>query len=125
MPGLTPPKVSFRLSFTTDTDLTIPRIDDGIQLLPHLFQFRDEHRVEGLELQEELSSFAQELRTVLDEVWKKSEEPEGETSLEGWAARMQEYEKQRQIDPLLKVSRPEQTKHVWNSKLPQIRHSKT
>ena len=62
---------------------------------------------------------------MLDEVWKKSEEPEGEMSLEGWAARMQEYEKQRQIDPLLKVSRPEQAKYEWNSKLPQIRQNDT
>lgn len=94
--------------------------DDGVQLLPHLFQFTDEHSEEGEGLQDELDAFAQELKAALEEVWKRPEDAGGETSLEGWATRMQEYQKQRQIDPLLKVARPDLVKYEWNKKLSRI-----
>ncbi len=97
-----------------------PYTDDAVKLLPHLFQFTEEHRAEGLELQNEVAEFSDELKAAIDETWKKSLEVEAETSLEGWAARMQEYERQKRIDPLDKVSRPELTKQDWNKKIARI-----
>lgn len=95
-------------------------LDDAVHLLPHLFQFTEEHQAEGIELQNELSEFSEELKEALEEVWKKSQDAEGELSAEGWAARMQEHEKQRQVDPLDKVSKPELAKQEWNKKLSRI-----
>ena len=63
-----------------------------------------------------MDAFSEELKTALEEVWKRPDDAEGETTLEGWAARMQEYQKQRQIDPLLKVAKPDLAKYEWNKK---------
>ncbi|CAL1711610.1 unnamed protein product [Somion occarium] len=92
---------------------------EAISLLPHLFQFSEEHREEGLALQQELMEFEEELKQAVEDIWKKkSAEAEGAEPFEdGWAARMQEYEKQRQIDPLDKVARPDLMKRDWNPKL--------
>ncbi len=93
-----------------------------MNLLPHLFQFAEEHREEGRDLQRELEDFARELKESVDEIWKKPQdaEAEGETSAEGWAKRMQEYEKQRQIDPMDKVAKPELVKQEWNTQLSRV-----
>jgi len=88
-------------------------------LLPHLFQFTDEHREEGLNLQQEVGDFEQEIQEALDEIWARTpgegvEEPEQI----GWATRMAEIEKRKAINPLDKVPKPEhsQTKD-WRLKL--------
>ena len=98
-------------------------IAEATSLLPHLFQFTEEHREEGLELQQEVIDFAEELNQAVNEIWKKnSGEDEGTELTEGgWSARMQEYEKQRQIDPLDKVAKPTVIKREWNPKLSSIR----
>lgn len=89
--------------------------------MPHLLEFTDEHREEAEGLQDELDSFAKELAMALEEVWARpADAEEGETSLEGWAARMQEYQKQRMVDPLLKVPRPDLAKYEWNKKLVRV-----
>ncbi|THG94781.1 hypothetical protein EW026_g6757 [Hermanssonia centrifuga] len=95
---------------------------EAMNLLPHLFQFAEEHREEGRDLQRELEDFARELKESVDEIWKKPQdaEAEGETSAEGWAKRMQEYEKQRQIDPMDKVAKPELVKQEWNTQLSRV-----
>ncbi|KAJ3555021.1 hypothetical protein NM688_g2799 [Phlebia brevispora] len=94
--------------------------NDAITLLPHLFEFTEEHESEGMQLQDEIAEFAEELNVAIEEVWKKSQDTEAETFLEGWAARMQEYERQRRIDPLDKVPKPELAKQEWNQKLCRI-----
>lgn len=68
-------------------------------------------------MQEELSAFETELHAAIQEIWTKPPTVEGEvSSSDGWAARMQEYEKQRQIDPLEKVPKPELPSGQWNVK---------
>ncbi|KAK7691913.1 hypothetical protein QCA50_005318 [Cerrena zonata] len=97
--------------------------NEATSLLPHLFQFTEEHREEGLTLQQEIIDFAEELKQAVDEIWKKkSIDDEGaETTDGGWAARMEEYEKQRQVDPLDKVTKPDLVKRDWNPKLSSLR----
>lgn len=97
-----------------------PPVDDAVNLLPHLLQFTEEHQTEAMELQDEIADFAQELKTAIEEAWKVPQDVEAETSLEGWAARMQEYERQKRIDPLDKVSRPELVKQEWNKKMSHV-----
>jgi len=74
-------------------------------LLPHLFQFTDAHREEGLELQNDLATFEAELKAALEEIWARPAENEGEP--DGWATRMAEVEKSRAINPLDKVPKPD------------------
>ncbi|KZT27113.1 IkappaB kinase complex IKAP component [Neolentinus lepideus HHB14362 ss-1] len=79
------------------------------KLLPHLFQFTSHHRKEGLSLQEEIIKFEEELKDAVEETWRKSfEVGEAGASLEdSWATRMDRLEKDRMVDPLDKVPRPE------------------
>ncbi|PCH36634.1 IkappaB kinase complex IKAP component [Wolfiporia cocos MD-104 SS10] len=96
---------------------------DTANLLPHLFQFTEEYQNEGKALQKEVHDFEMELQAAVEEIWKKPSGVGGEENAEselagGWAARMQEYEKQRQIDPLEKVSKPELAKPEWSLQLP-------
>jgi len=93
--------------------------NDAERLLPHLFQFTSEHRQEGIELQRQVSDFSSELRKAVDSIWKKQDDEEV-TTPEGWAARMQDYEKQRHIDPLEKVVKPELNRKEWNTKLSSV-----
>ncbi|OCH92072.1 IkappaB kinase complex IKAP component [Obba rivulosa] len=91
---------------------------DAVSLIPHLLQFTDEHRSEGLSLQDELAAFEKELRQAVEEIWQLPENNVDGRAGDGWAARMQEHEKKRQINPLEKVARPEVKKQDWNLKLP-------
>ena len=74
--------------------------------MPHLLQFSKAHRAEGEALQQELSAFDKALREAIEEIWKKAgvkqEEP-----VDSWAARMQERERDRMIDPIERVQKPE------------------
>ncbi|KAH9915816.1 IKI3 family-domain-containing protein [Fomitopsis serialis] len=87
---------------------------DAASLLPHLLQFTEDHQTEARSLQTDLQSFEDELRNA--------PAPEGddaaESTLDGWAARMEEYEKQRQINAVEKVSKPEFVKREWDLRLP-------
>ncbi|KAJ7750119.1 pol II transcription elongation factor [Mycena maculata] len=81
---------------------------DARQLLPHLIQFAPEHVAEASALQVELAEFEQEFVDAVEEIWKKSvaseEEPEMQDS---WALRMEEKAKQRLVDPLERVVKPD------------------
>ncbi|PSS32240.1 hypothetical protein PHLCEN_2v2009 [Hermanssonia centrifuga] len=61
-----------------------------MNILPRLFQFAEEHREEGRDLQRELEGFARELNESVDEIWKKPQdaEAEGKTTAEAWTKRM-------------------------------------
>ena len=81
-------------------------------LLPHLFQFTEKHREEGLEMQREVAEFETELKGALDEIWAQpSDEGDAETSLDvvtgGWAERMAEKAKSVKINPLDRVEKRE------------------
>ncbi|TFY59586.1 hypothetical protein EVJ58_g5682 [Rhodofomes roseus] len=94
---------------------------DAASLLSHLLQFTEEHQNEARSLQADLHSLENELRDAVEEIWTKPT-PEGDeaadTAPEGWAARMQEHDKQRQVNPLDKVSKPELAKQEWKLRLP-------
>lgn len=117
--GSTPLKVG-RLFWLLGHCLILVSSDDAIALLPHLFQFTDEHKDEGLSLQDDLIEFGAELQSSVVEIWRK-QEPEGQNgSTDGWAARMLELEKRRQIDPLDKVVQPDISKREWDPKLSRV-----
>ncbi|KIL68708.1 hypothetical protein M378DRAFT_8174 [Amanita muscaria Koide BX008] len=80
--------------------------DEASSLLPHLFQFTEEHREEGRALQAELSEFENELGKALEEVWTKAEDDD-KADVDSWAARMEEAERQKGINPIDKVPKPE------------------
>lgn len=101
-------------------DAKYDRIADATNILPHLLQFTEEHRSEAQEMQIELTTFNEELMAAIEEIWKKPVDIDGEptTEADGWAARMQEHEKQRLINPTDKVVKPEIVRSEWNLKLP-------
>lgn len=100
---------------------------EATHLLPHLLQFAPAHHAEALSLQSEIAAFASELATALEEIWTKpkDKDPESgeaiEPTPEGWATRMAEYERQRRIDPMEKVARPELGKSEWSGRLAEVR----
>ncbi|KAF9222466.1 pol II transcription elongation factor [Gyrodon lividus] len=89
------------------------------KLLPHLLQLSKEHRAEGTALQQEFSAFDQELREAVGEIWEKPGEEPG--PMDSWVARMQEKEKERQIDPIERVPKPEMQAVEWGLRLLRIR----
>ncbi len=96
---------------------------DAAHLLPHLLQLSPEHHAEGLLLQADVLAFQEELKTAVEEIWTKSspELEEGvETTPEGWAARMKEYERQKRIDPLEKVARPDIGKESLGQRMGEV-----
>ncbi|THH29047.1 hypothetical protein EUX98_g5147 [Antrodiella citrinella] len=96
--------------------------NDAHNILPHLFQFTQEHKVEAVELQEEIANFEKELSDAVEEIWKKPTEIDGEDqTADSWALRMQEHDKRQAVDPMEKVTKPDVTKRVWNSKLSSLR----
>jgi len=82
--------------------ITLP--GEGRALLPHLYQFTDEHREEGCALQAEIAAFEAELKEAVEEIWKP--QTAVDDSEDGWAARMAEIERVKKIDPLDKVPKP-------------------
>ncbi|THV06651.1 pol II transcription elongation factor [Dendrothele bispora CBS 962.96] len=89
--------------------------DEGSKLLPHLLQFTPEHRDEGLAMQRELADFETELKAAVEEIWAVTP-PLGDGSInstenaptrDSWAARMEEAEKNRRINPVERVPKPE------------------
>lgn len=94
--------------------------DEVRSLLPHMFQFTDEHREEGFNLQGEVGDFEQEIQEALDEIWARTPSAEGdeEPGQIGWAARMAEIEKSKAVNPLDKVPKPDLSQAKdWRVKL--------
>ncbi|KAE9404784.1 IKI3-domain-containing protein [Gymnopus androsaceus JB14] len=78
---------------------------EGARLLPHLLKFTPDHREEGLAMQQELSEFEAELGAAIEEIWTVSiisSAPD-----DSWAARMEEAERQRRINPVERVAKPQ------------------
>ncbi|KAJ6593195.1 Elongator complex protein 1 [Mycena capillaripes] len=79
---------------------------DARQLLPHLSQFAPEHEAEGLALQNELADFEREFVEAVDEIWRKSVGEEIGVQ-DSWAQRMEDKAKERQVDPIERVAKPD------------------
>ncbi|KAI0669554.1 IkappaB kinase complex IKAP component [Trametes maxima] len=100
---------------------------DSASLIPHLLQFTGEHKAEAASLQRELKEFNTELTEAVEEIWKKA--PENEEGVEAvppmdsWAARMEAHEKQKHINPVDKVAKPEVGKVEWKLRVPAARPS--
>ncbi|KAI0686278.1 Elongator complex protein 1 [Cytidiella melzeri] len=80
---------------------------DAAHLIPHLFQLSPTHHTEGVLLQTDVFAFQQELHASVEEIWTKTPQTDDGAEEEGWATRMKEYERQKRVDPLEKVGRPE------------------
>ncbi|KAK7057777.1 polymerase II transcription elongation factor [Favolaschia claudopus] len=80
---------------------------DARQLLPHLSQFTPEHEAEGRSLQAELAEFEQEFVEAVDEIWTKTAADESAQLSSSWAQRMEDKAKERQIDPIERVVKPD------------------
>ncbi|KAG6918878.1 hypothetical protein DXG01_010942 [Tephrocybe rancida] len=78
--------------------------EEARNLLPHLLQFTPEHREEGVAMQQHLVDFEEELKRTLEEIWAKSAE---EATVDSWATRMEEVERERRVNPIDKVAKPE------------------
>ncbi|KAK7472275.1 putative elongator complex protein 1 [Stygiomarasmius scandens] len=97
--------------------------DEGSRLLPHLLQFTPEHREEGLAMQQELAEFEVELNAAVEEIWAVQpgdlSDPTDSTPRDSWAARMEEAEKNKRVNPVERVPKPEMSadKRDWKLKL--------
>ncbi|KIJ66069.1 hypothetical protein HYDPIDRAFT_174791 [Hydnomerulius pinastri MD-312] len=87
------------------------------KLLPHLLHFSKEHRSEGVALQKEFSAFDKELRDAVEEIWKNPRSTDEPAPVDSWAIRMQEKEKERLVDPVERVPKPEMAGVGWALKL--------
>lgn len=92
-------------SFCFAEDLGI--LGEARQLLPHLAQFSPEHAAEGSALQVELAEFEQEFIDAVEEIWKKSSGEEEAAVQDSWALRMEEKAKERLVDPIERVVKPD------------------
>ena len=81
-------------------------------LLPHLFRFTEEHRVEGLALQRDVAAFEAEFNEAVEEIWAGPavDGDEDAEPVDGWAARMAEVEKRKAISPIDQVPKPDATR---------------
>lgn len=71
-----------------------------------MLQFSKAHRTEGEALQQAFSGFDTELREAIEEIWKRPV-VEQEQPVDSWATRMQEKERDRLIEPIERVQKPE------------------
>ncbi len=100
---------------------------DTSALLPHLLQFTEEHRAEAASLQEEVREFSEELSGAVEEIWKRATEGEeggaegGAAHEGGWAARMEAYEKRKNVNPVDNIVKPELAKQEWRLKLADVK----
>ncbi|KAJ6497417.1 pol II transcription elongation factor [Mycena sanguinolenta] len=90
---------------------------DARQLLPHLCQFTSDHADEGIALQAEMAEFEQEFFEAVEEIWKKT--VGDETSVQdSWAQRMEDKAKERRIDPIERVAKPDpKGNEEWRMKM--------
>ncbi|KAG0700203.1 pol II transcription elongation factor [Suillus ampliporus] len=86
------------------------------KILPHLLQFSQVHREEGVALQVEFNQLQSELREAIEDIWKK---PDESTPVDSWATRMQDKAKKQLIEPLQRVPKPEMSTSEWSLKLLQ------
>ena len=100
--------------------MTLTAAGEVKKLLPHLLQFSKAHRAEGEALQQAFSEFDKELREAIEEIWKKPE-AEQEQPVDSWTTRMQEKEKDRLIDPIERVQKPEMGVVEWKLDLLRMR----
>lgn len=63
-----------------------------------------EHREEGLRLQNEVEAFEVELKECIEEIWTRPVEVDVS---DGWAAKMAEVERNKAVNPLDKVAKPD------------------
>ncbi|KAF5354980.1 hypothetical protein D9756_005531 [Leucocoprinus leucothites] len=110
--------------------------DEVQNLLPHLIQFSTEHREEGGKLQKDIESLEEELGSAVTEIWMKPQpegqqgEPDAEAAAGGatalplpspdstWASRMEEFERNRRVNPVERVPKPEMRKNDgWKMRL--------
>ncbi|KAF9262678.1 pol II transcription elongation factor [Marasmius fiardii PR-910] len=96
--------------------------DEVGKLLPHLLQFSAEHRREGLEMQRDVDELELELKEAVDETWMKTTEAQDVLpQRDSWAARMEEAERNRRINPIDRVPKPEtMLSQDWRMKLLEI-----
>ena len=92
-----------------------PLVELG-NLLPHLLVFTDEHRVKGRVLQDDFGRFEAELKDALEKIWDKRSGEDGTPALNTWASRMEEKERERRINPIERVTKPEISEAEWKLK---------
>lgn len=103
------------LVFFVDFASTYVVTDQARSVLPHLLQFTDRHREEGLLVQQRLLQFEEELKDSVNEIWAK---PPDEEPIDSRTFRMKEAEKDKRINPVEKVPKPELAGlNDWNIKL--------
>ncbi|KAK0495026.1 pol II transcription elongation factor [Armillaria luteobubalina] len=104
------------VKFTTTRGLWRVAIGER-SLIPHLFEFTPDHREEGSNLQKEVDAFERELQETVEDIWKKPTE-EGETATDSWAARMEQVEKAKRVNPVETVPKPELGRNAdWRLRL--------
>lgn len=86
-------------------------------LLPHLLAFTEEHRAEGKALHDEFGRFQSELKAALEEIWDKNPGEDRTATVDTWASRMEEKEKERRVNPTERVPKPRFTGDQWRIKL--------
>ncbi|EPQ55375.1 IkappaB kinase complex, IKAP component [Gloeophyllum trabeum ATCC 11539] len=91
-------------------------------LLPHLFQFTPAHKEAGSSLQDDILAFQAELTEAVEEIWRKPVENDeaGGPPEDSWAARIERLEKERTINPIDKVPKPQLSSGDWSLALLRI-----
>lgn len=112
------PKYVLWLSSPKATTLTAA--GEVKKLLPHLLQLSKAHRAEGEALQQTFNAFDTELREAIEDIWKKPEVAQ-EQPVDSWATRTQEKERDRLIDPIERLQKPEMGVVEWELDLLQTR----
>ncbi|KAJ7133724.1 pol II transcription elongation factor [Mycena crocata] len=91
---------------------------DAQHLLPHLSQFTPEHEAEGSALQAELAEFELEFVDAVEEIWKKPPVEDENAVQDSWAQRMEDKAKQRLVDPVERVAKPDpKGSEEWRMKM--------
>ena len=85
-----------------------------------MLQFSKAHRTEGEALQQAFSGFDTELREAIEEIWKRPVVGQ-EQPVDSWATRMQEKERDRLIEPIERVQKPEMGVAEWELDLLRTR----
>lgn len=101
-------------------------IGEGKRLLPHLLKFTSGHREEGMAIQKELADFEFELNAAVEEIWVMAIPIDGDGQTQplpdSWATRMEEVQRQRRINPVERVAKPQTDGETgdWKMKLLEL-----
>lgn len=79
-----------------------------------------EHREEGVRLQKDMARLGEELENAVEEIWgtPAGEEDKAVHVEETWASRMEELEKNKRVNPVERVPKPEMKgKEEWKMRL--------